>query len=235
MARTRRDRTLLLPVMHIIRKPFPDVSQMASVAAPQTHHHHSLVLRLAHGTERIHIRLAARLVASRHARVDLLIPKVLRSVPPSPLSLLPRRRRNRLAARHDERNAFHRRVALRSLRQPPVRRKELRREVEVLLVLLRRRLKGDLGSLSLTKFLRSHVVFVFRHSNNRTDFAHSHQFFVALLARQQVKEALQPRLNLALRRLVVLQRIPQNEANCDGALQVALAHERAEKGQVLRQ
>ena len=45
VARTRRDRTLLLPVMHIIRKPFPDVSQMASVAAPQTHHHHSLVLR----------------------------------------------------------------------------------------------------------------------------------------------------------------------------------------------
>ena len=34
VARTRRDRTLLLPVMHIIRKPFPDVSQMASVAAP---------------------------------------------------------------------------------------------------------------------------------------------------------------------------------------------------------
>ena len=183
VARTRRDRTLPLPVMHIVRKPFPDVSQMASVAAPQTHHHHSLVLRLAHGAERIHVRLATILVASRHARVDLLIPKVLRPVSSSPLSLLPRRRRNGLAARHDERNAFHRRVALRPLRRPPVRGEELGREVEVLLVLLRRRLKGDLGPLSLTSFLRSHVALVFRHSNNRADFAHSHQFLVALLAR----------------------------------------------------
>lgn len=44
---------------------------MASVAAPQTHHHHSLVLRLAHGTERIHIRLAARLGLLRAMPVSI--------------------------------------------------------------------------------------------------------------------------------------------------------------------